>query len=334
MINTFKGDAGSAKRLLVFLFLSLTFFFEVKAQVRRRTFIPYSTAGLGVGTSSYYGDMASYSTPIKSTFGMMRWNVSGNYTRHFTPRLAARASFTYARIIGDDYKMNHKDPTNARFVRNLNFRNDLKEFSVVGIYKLTPDGRSYDRRPQLSTYLFGGVAILAHNPKALDTLGNWIKLQPLGTEGQGREGYAKPYSLVQFTIPLGLGIRYKINSRLDIGAELGFRITFTDYLDDVSKNYANPSVFTDNPVALAMSNRAAEHYSSRKNHDRTEGLKQYIQALYAVNTENPFSWIRTSNYGAEGSERGANPKLNDNYLLGTIHLTYILPSQIKCPPLK
>ncbi len=112
MVKTFKMRPIS-KRLSFLLVLGLLVVtYNADAQVRRGTFIPYSTVGFGVGTSNYYGDMASYTTPLKSTFGMMRWSVTGNYTRHFTPRLAARASFTYARIVGDDYKMNKNDPTN------------------------------------------------------------------------------------------------------------------------------------------------------------------------------------------------------------------------------
>ncbi|MCF0057796.1 DUF6089 family protein [Dyadobacter sp. CY356] len=309
--------------------------YNAEAQVRRGTFIPYSTVGFGVGTSNYYGDMASYTTPLRSTFGMMRWSVAGNYTRHFTPRLAARASFTYARIVGDDYKMNKNDPTNLRFPRNLSFRNDLKEFSVQGIYKLTPDNRSYDRRPQFSAYLFGGIAVVAHNPKALDTLGGkWVKLQSLGTEGQGRPGYAKPYSLIQFAIPVGIGVRYKITDRFDISAELGFRKTFTDYLDDVAGNYADPAVFADNPLALQMANRSGERYTARKGHDRTEGVKKYVESVYGPITEDPITFIKNSPYASAGSPRGNSPKLKDNYLIGTIHVNYVLPTQIKCPPLK
>lgn len=326
----------SIKNLNTCLFLGfLITNFNAKAQVGRGNFIPYSSVGFGVGTSNYYGDMASYTTPLRSTFSMMRWNVSGNYTRHFTPRLAARASFTYARIVGDDYKMNQKSPENVRFPRNLSFRNDLKEFAITGIFKLTPDNRTYDRRPQFSSYIFGGLAVVAHNPKSLDTLGGkWVKLQPLGTEGQGRPGYAKPYSLIQLAIPVGFGVRYKINSRIDIGAELGFRFTFTDYLDDVAGSYANPEVFSDNPLALKMANRAAEKITVRKGHDRTDGLNQFIQSAYGITGTDPFVTIINQGYGSAGSERGNNPKMSDNYLTGTIHITYILPAQIKCPPLR
>ncbi|MCF0071643.1 DUF6089 family protein [Dyadobacter sp. CY261] len=312
---------------------------DVKAQ-SRGFFVPYSTAGFGIGTSNYYGDFAPYRRPLASTFKMIRWSVGGNYTRHFTPRLAARASFIYARIAGDDYIMNRdaKHETSIFYARNLHFRNDLKEFSIQGIFKLTPDNRSYDRRPQLGVYLFAGVALTAHNPKALDSLkGDWVKLQPLGTEGQGNEGYAKPYSLVQFAIPVGVGVRYKINSKIDVSFELGFRKTFTDYLDDAHGNYADPALFADDPLAAHMANRTTEQIAVRKGVDRTEGVRKFLQVNYPdynFDNVNPLAALPTTGFGAAGTPRGNSPTYTDNYLFGMIHIHYMLPSQIKCPPLK
>ena len=330
----FRGVSGALSLILAFGLL-LT---DEKAQAQSRgIFIPYSSVGFGLGTSNYYGDLAPYRTPLASTFKMMRWSATGNYTRHFTPRLAARAGFTYARIAGDDYIMNRssKRETNVFYARNLHFRNDLKEFSVQGIFKLTPDNRSYDRRPQLGAYLFAGIALTAHNPKALDSLkGDWVKLQPLGTEGQGNEGYEKPYSLVQFAIPLGVGVRYKINSKFDVSAELGFRITFTDYLDDAHGAYADPALFADDPLAAAMANRTTNPVAVRKGADRTEAIKKFLQVNYLIDSNDPLATLPTTGFGSAGTPRGNSPTLNDNYLVGSISLHYILPAQIKCPPLK
>ena len=311
---------------------------EAEAQFRNSYFVPYSSVSLGVGTSSYYGDMAPYGRPFRSTFGLMRWNATANYTRHFTNRLAARASFTWARITGDDYWMNAKKGDTYQFARNLHFRNDLKEFALTGIYKLIPDSRSYDRRPQISPYVFAGIAAVAHNPMARvpDLEGEqWVKLQPLGTEGQGSPNYAKPYSLVQLAIPLGFGVRYKINPRFDVAAEVGFRFTSTDYLDDVAGNYPDPNVLNDD-LARAMSNRTAEPTAARKGGDRTERLRDFIAERYNITDPgvDPFVVIQQTDFGTPGSPRGLSPQRNDTYLLGNIHLTYILGSPIKCPPLK
>ena len=309
------------------------------AQFKSSNFVPYSSVSVGLGTSSYFGEMAPYSRPLVSIFGMMRWNASASYARHFTPRFAARASFTWARISGDDYKLNNGDKGfPISFARNLHFRNDLKEFALTGIFKLIPDSRSYDRRPQWSPYIFAGIAAVAHNPVARipDLDGDrWVKLQPLGTEGQGSPGVdQKPYSLVTLAIPVGFGVRYKINQRFDLSAELGFRLTTSNYLDDVGGSYPDPNVLKDD-LARSMSNRSAEPTAARKGGDRTAGLRRFLAQEYGITdgTVDPFVAIQQTQYGTPGTMRG-NPARNDNYLLGNIHLTYILGSPIKCPPLK
>ncbi len=338
-MNTFFQKSRKLRGVGIgFFVLALLAGQETKAQFRSSSFVPYSSVGLGIGTSSYYGDMAAYGRPLASTFGMMRWSATANYTRHFTPRLGARASFTWARITGDDYKMNINKGDDYLFARNLHFRNDLKEFALTGIFKLIPDSRSYDRRPQFSSYVFAGIAAVAHNPVARvpDLEGEqWVKLQPLGTEGQGSPGYKKPYSLVQLAIPIGFGVRYKINSRFDVSAEIGFRFTSSDYLDDVSGNFPDANVLKDD-LSRSMSNRSAEPTAARKGGDRTDKLRAFIADRYKITDPgvDPFVVIQQTDFGSMGTARGLTPKSNDSYLLGNIHINYILPSQIKCPPLK
>jgi len=308
----------------------------------RNQFVPYSTVGVGVGTSSYYGDLAAYRRVFASTFKMMRWSVTGEYTRHFSPRFAARASLTWARIAGDDYIMNrsgaHVDY--HLFIRNLHFRNDIKELAAVGIYKLTPDGKSYDRRPQFGAYLFGGVALFAHNPKARLPLledsnekQRWVALQPLGTEGQGREGGDKLYSLVKLAIPLGVGVRYKINPKFDIAAELGFRITTSDYLDDVSKrSYADPDLLnsTGDTRAAELANRTLERRPARKPNESRDGLlRQYLGLDEGTD---PYAFLEANPQWT--SVRGTKETRKDSYMTGTIKLIYVLGPTVKCPPIK
>ena len=338
-MNTFFKNGRRLKIKMLALTIILLISQDGKAQFRSSNFVPYSSVSFGIGTSSYYGDMAPYGRPFASTFGMMRWNVTADYTRHFNPWFGARASFTWARISGDDFKMSTmgSQVNNTLFARNLHFRNDLKEFALTGIIKLTPDSRSYDRRPIFGAYIFAGIAAVAHNPVARvpDLEGNqWVRLQPLGTEGQGSPGYEKPSSLVQFAIPFGFGLRYKINSRFDISGEAGFRITSTDYLDDISGNYPDPNVLKDD-LARSMSKRSAEPTAARKGGDRTEGMRDFISTRYGITdpSVDPFIVISQTNFGLSGTRRGSDNR-RDNYLLGSIHLTYILGSPIKCPPLK
>lgn len=309
--------------------------YNSEAQRRRRTpFEQYSTVNFGLGTSSYAGDLAPYRSPVNTVFKMMRWNINGSYTRHFTPHLAARVGLTWVRIAGDDEYYNRGgSPFSGAYVRNLHFRNNLKELSLVGIYQLRGDGRSPNRRTKFSPYLFGGVAILAHNPKAkvpefYEDNTRWVSLQPLGTEGQGQPGYAKPYSLVTYSVPFGMGFTWKINDEWNLGVEGGFRFTGSDFLDDASGFFPNPDVLK-NDLARDMSNRSLEQISARTGRDRTATVVRIVSPNDL--TIDPFA-APLSGWG-QGDPRG-NPYRNDAYMLANITVSYVLPSKIKCPPIR
>ncbi|WP_428655260.1 DUF6089 family protein [Runella sp.] len=305
-----------------------------EAQRRKTPFEQYSTVSFGLGTSSYIGELAPVRTPVQTVFKMMRWNVNAGYTRHFTPHLAARLGFTWARLIGDDEYYNRGGkPFPNFYVRNLHFRNDVKEFSAVGIFKFRGDGRSPNRRAAFSPYLFGGIAVLAHNPKAKTPLSpeydnNWVALQPLGTEGQGQPGYAKPYSLVTYSIPFGLGFTWKINENWNVSAEGGFRLVGSDYLDDIGGFFPDPAVLK-NDLARAMSNRTNEPIAARTGRDRTDIVRSIVYPNEP--SIDPFATNPLSGW-AQGDPRGGGK--NDAYLLSSITVSYVLPSKIKCPPLR
>jgi hypothetical protein len=63
----------------------------------------YATVGIGGGSSHYFGDLAPYSRFYYGIYTNVRWNGSINYTRFLNANAAARISYTYARLYGDDY---------------------------------------------------------------------------------------------------------------------------------------------------------------------------------------------------------------------------------------
>lgn len=137
--------------------------------------------------------------------------------------------------------------------RMLNFRTSITEVSLTGEWNLFRLGNP--RRTQVAPYLYGGAGFFRFNPEArLD--GQWVELQPLGTEGQGLPGYEDPYSLTQVQLPFGGGLKFIIKKNITIGLEMGGRKLFTDHLDDVSSAQVNYlDVLTGNgPLAAQLSN--------------------------------------------------------------------------------
>ncbi len=306
-------------------------------------FLPYSKVGFGVGTSTYFGDLAGYRQPLKALTTMPRWNAGLMFTRQFTPRVGVRASFTWVRISGDDYTFSKSDPVKytAQFIRNLHFRNDVKEFAIIGTYDFIASGRTPRDRPKVTPYALLGVALAAHNPKALtgrpsegqrDSTQQWVALQPLGTEGQGQPGYAKPYSLVTIAIPVGLGVKYKLSEFLELAAEVRVTPTLSDYLDDVGGPYPNQADLTT-PLGRAFSNRGIaigssgnasfiEQYAARSGDNRQQGYDRIVAA---------------GGVPSEYTQRGGGskiPLLKDSYMLTSFQIHYIIPAKIKCPPIR
>ncbi|GAB4327943.1 MAG: hypothetical protein OHK0038_01650 [Flammeovirgaceae bacterium] len=153
-------------------------------------------------------------------------------------------------------------PVNSfEYLRNLHFRNDILEYAITFQYDIFKSLGHFSDRKRFTPYIFTGISIFHHNPKAKtpnDLGGIWINLQPLGTEGQGREGFDKKYSLVGLNIPVGLGFNYKLARRWDVSLEFAYHLTNTDYLDDVSKSYIENSQFENNQLAAKMADRSLE----------------------------------------------------------------------------
>ena len=144
--------------------------------------------------------------------------------------------------------------TYGRYERNLSFKSKITDFQLSLevhplFFKECDDGES----PRISPYAIGGIGYFSFDPQA-KLNGQWHSLQPLRTEGQGFFEYRqrKPYKLNQINIPVGIGVKYEINSFLNTRLEVVHRILNTDYLDDVSTTYINPDLFaTYLPANLA-----------------------------------------------------------------------------------
>jgi Domain of unknown function (DUF6089) len=307
---------------------------------KNRNFEPTSTVSLGFGTSSYYGDLSPYGRIIQSTFNGIRWNANFNFTRQISPTFGVRFGLTWARISGDDSYMDGVTGYEPNFMRNLHFRNDIKELSIVGQYDLVRTERSYLRREQIIPYIFGGIAVFAHDPVARPDSSvyqsrDWVRLQPLNTEGQGLPGYSTPYSLISVSFPIGFGVRYKLNSSWDLGFEMGFRYTLTDYLDDAGGNYADPNDLAgQSPLSRDMGNRTLERFAANRGIDRTAGVAKYLEAqgLYDPTSGlDPFTVVTSVQGFSDKTDQRGNPKYKDSYMLTTFKLIYHIPGKIRCP---
>lgn len=229
---------------------------------------------IGSGTANYYGEMVN-----PGEFGKLKPNIALGAEYYLNSRISARAELTWFQLSGDDAKAN-----DSRKQRNLSFTSNCIEFSALGAFNLSPMGLRFYQRSTLNLHAFVGIGLLYFNPKATYQ-GRSYALAPLETEGV-------KYSRIQPVIPIGLGGRIKLNPFFNILVEAGYRVTFTDYLDDVSvRNYpAKASLKSD--LSRALSDRRGE-----------------IGTVPANDTD-----------GIRG-----NPDKKDGYFITNITLQYYLP---------
>ena len=88
-------------------------------------------------------------------------------------------------------------------------------------------------------FVFAGLSLFYFSPQ-VQYNGSLIDLATLNTEGQNLPGSTlEDYGFVSMAIPFGAGIKLKLSNRFSLLGEWGMRMTFTDYLDDVSYRYPN-----------------------------------------------------------------------------------------------
>ncbi len=325
----------------------------------------YLSVGASLNAMNYFGDVTPSQSFTSLDIRYTKPSISIFVQKRIKPHFTARLMFTYGRIEGDDATADPQDGNNQfRFVRNLHFRNDIFELSASGIVDLTGNrGVFYQRSSKVIPYFTFGIAGLYHNPQAIapdvdqiqrptNSGGQWVDLQPLGTEGQGRgkeAAFNTPYSRFQVAFPLGLGIRYKVSPRMDIGLEVAYRFTFTDYLDDVSGNYTDLAVFGENSpnnnLARALHDRSLEGGKARvanvKNESDITRLNLWYpnhvnREAYMVSKGLTSDGIAYPTYYGFGNPtwsdniRG-NKTDNDVYITTAFTVTYILPGQVRCP---
>jgi hypothetical protein len=278
-------------------------------------FKKHSSISFGAGSSHYIGDLLPVGGLPTAGAQSIRWNVGANITRHLSPNFSANLGLNYIRIAGDDNYFPAVGSWDANSFRNLHFRNDIKEMSLVGIYEIGGNPENNLKRNVVSPYVYLGVSGILHSPDArevalIDASGNPIQGSWLSDKGESLQNYLNEgveYSLFGVSIPFGFGVRYKLSNSLDLGFDFGFRVALTDYLDDVTddRNSIIPGSFPGARMLYTI--REGESFAANT-------LANRIPLPVTVSA----------------------PKIStgpDQYFTTQIRVIYHLRNKVDCPPL-
>jgi hypothetical protein len=154
-----------------------------------------------LGVTNYYGD-ANYSGMFKNM------NIMGGFAGRYNinPRLAVKGSLAVGKISGNTADGENRFPKGetefSRSIYNLSVQFECNFFAYG-------NGASYKGTRRFTPYISGG-------------LGATFAPAPLE-------------SVFAVELPLGLGVKYKLAPRWNVGCELSYHFTFSDNLDVVSE---------------------------------------------------------------------------------------------------
>ncbi len=218
--------------------------------------------GINAGMNAFMGDLggtAGKGEPFSKDLNGISMRPLLGLSFGYYPKswLKLNATFNYTTNAGADSVIKTKiHQSLGRWERNLSFRSRVEELSLnVEWYPLQSFNPTH-RETLLKPFVGVGVGGFHFNPQA-ELNGQWIALKPLHLEGEGFSEYpnSKNYSLYQFYIPVNLGFKYRLDDQLALAFTATFRKCFSDYLDDVSQTYIDPTLFnkylSPNDAALA-----------------------------------------------------------------------------------
>lgn len=161
--------------------------------------------GGGVGMVSYQGDFNGKITSGMQPAGAIVWR------RLLNPYMGFRVTGMMGKLKGDATRVETYYPDET--TRSYSFDRSLTDVSVTYEYNFWPygTGRDYRGAKRLTPFVFGGIG---------------------ATYVSG--GEKKVFTA---NVPIGLGIKYKLKERLNVGLEWSMHFSLSDELDGMADPY-------------------------------------------------------------------------------------------------
>jgi len=268
----------------------------------------------GVGGSNYLGDLGGRNKTGSDFIFDLEPSATSFVTKiafgyKFSNRNIARVSFHYGMIRGSD-KLTSEPFRNHR---NLSFKTSLYELGVMyelhfiesrnsSLYNLKNNHSNSIGVKGMPFGLYGvfGISVLHFNPKSKYIDGKYYSLQPLGTEGQGLPKTVPLYPRYTIAFPLGLGISTNLSKQSSLSLEIVYRVTLTDYLDDVS------GLYFDKKIILEEKGDKASYFSDPSDISNHPERQTWTEAgeLRGNSSNNDGFLFATLNYNYKLKQRG------------------------------
>ena len=183
--------------------------------------------GAGVGMVGYLGDYNDNIAKCMQPSGMVVLR------RNFNPYMSLRLTGTLGKLKGSYKDEKTYYPENAEY----SFNRSMVDVNIVYEYNFWPYGTGFDYRgaKRFTPYIYIGLG------------GTYVS--------------SNSNNVLAMNIPLGLGVKYKVTERLNVGLDWGIHFALSDKLDGVVDPYSvrssgafkNKDAFTTLQLSLTYS---------------------------------------------------------------------------------
>lgn len=213
-------------RILLFLFFALLLICPVRSFSQIINPADYNSWAVGVkfGVLPFYGDVRMLKYTPDNKYRKTNTGFALEGIKNFNHKIGVRADVLLAGLSGSSPNL------------NKHFIAAIKEFSLSGMVNLNDLISFYPEREKvINTYLFAGFGIVNFRSK----VSSYDENAYMTGFGWDSTGLSKTSGRNEFTFPLGVGIKYKADPKIDIGLEYTLHLTNTDKLDAwmVDKSY-------------------------------------------------------------------------------------------------
>ncbi len=237
------------KKLLLFALILLGC--TIRSHAQMSEYVQEGEFGITAGVAHYFGDLNN-----RARINRPKIDIGGFVRKQFGNYSSVRLSAHFAKLgYSDIYSSNEYDQR-----RNLSFNTNIFEIALQGdfnFFKFIPTDPAHSFTP----YATLGVGFFTYDPYAFYH-NQKEYLRPLHTEGETFYKGRKEYGSMALCFPLGFGVKYAINDRVNLSFEIAHRFTTTDYIDDVSTTYVGadkfPSTAGGKSIAGIMQDRSFE----------------------------------------------------------------------------
>lgn len=164
--------------------------------------------GVGGGLMGYLGDFNGNLAKDMQPMG----SVLGRY--NFNPYMGLKVNVMYGKMKGSSEDVDTYYPD---FAENIyEFNNTLVGFDLTCEYNFWPygTGREYRWAKRITPFVFGGIG------------GTYVSIK----DGDKKSAFTA-------SVPVGIGLKYKVNNRMNVGLEWAMHFSLSDELDGQKDPY-------------------------------------------------------------------------------------------------